>query len=354
MYKHLQKTKKFLVIVLYKIFCLFKVNSNKILIYSPSNDKLSGNLLDVKNIIKNKKVKVFTKSKNLIIFLYSVATSKIIITDDYAPIMYILKIRKNVRFIQVWHASGVFKNVGFKRPTANKNSVTHKNYTDVIVSSTNIIDDYSVAFGIEKTKIKALGTIKTDLFFNKDKLNILKNQMFEKYNLNNKKVILYAPTFRGNGIKSAHFENILNLDELVSKINNEYIILFKNHPFVKQKNVFKSKRIIDISNEENIDNILPFVDLVITDYSSIIFDCILLLKPVIFYVPDLEEYIKNRGFYYDFDEYNFGTVTSTLDELIDAIKNVKIDYEKLKRIKEKHLNMCDGNSLDRFRDMYLK
>lgn len=353
MYRIFQKLKRIFTIILYKLFCLIKIDNNKILLYSPSNEKLKGNLLEINKVIENKIVKIYYKNKNIFSFLYDVATSKIIITDDYAPIMYSLKIRKNARFIQVWHASGVFKTVGFKRPTANKKSITHKNYTDVIVSSTNIIDDYSEAFGVDKSNVKALGTIKTDMFFNKETLSNLRKDFEKKYNLNNKKIILYAPTFRGKGIKSAYFNNILDLDKLVNKIDNEYIILFKNHPFVKQKTKFKSKRIIDISNEDNIDYILPFTNLIITDYSSIIFDAALLLKPVIFYVPDLEEYKVNRGFYYEFEEYNFGQITYTIDELVCAIKNIKIDNEKLKKLKEKHLNMCDGNSLERFKNMYL-
>lgn len=354
MYKVLQRIKKIFIIILYNLFCLFKINSKKVLIYSPSSDYLSLNLGIIKNNIKNRKVKVFYQNKKVFSLIYNIATSKLIITDDYSPILYPLKIRKKAEFIQVWHASGVFKKVGFIRPTANRNSITHKNYTDVIVSSTNIVDDYSEAFGIDKNKIRPLGTIKTDLFFDKGIIDKMRSTIRKKYNLDNKVVILYAPTFRGNGRKSAYNNNILNLDNLIDILDKNYVILFRNHPFVKDKMHFNSSRIIDISKEKYIDYILPSIDILITDYSSIIFDTILLHKPVVFYVPDLKEYEKNRGFYYDFKEYNYGKITVTLNELVKAIKERNIDEFKLKKIYEKHLNMCDGKSLERFIKMYLE
>lgn len=354
MYKVLQRIKKIFIIILYNLFCLFKINSKKVLIYSPSNDYLSLNLSIIKNNIKNRKVKVFYQNKKILLLLYNIATSKLIITDDYSPILYPLKIRKKTKFIQVWHASGVFKKVGFIRPTANKNSITHKNYTDVIVSSTNIVNDYSEAFGIDKSKIKPLGTIKTDLFFDKEKVNKMSSAFKEKYNLGNKIIILYAPTFRGNGRKSAYNNNILNMDNLIDMLGKDYIILFRNHPFVKDKKQFKNPRIIDISKEKYIDYILPSIDILITDYSSIIFDTILLHKPVVFYVPDIDEYEKNRGFYYNFKDYNYGKITVDLNELVKAIKERNIDESKLRKIYEKHLNMCDGKSLKRFIKMYLE
>ena len=303
MYKVLQRIKRIFIIILYNLFCLFKINSKKVLIYSPSNDYLSLNLSIIKNNIKNRKVKVFYQNKKILLLLYNIATSKLIITDDYSPILYPLKIRKKAKFIQVWHASGVFKKVGFIRPTANKNSITHKNYTDVIVSSTNIVNDYSEAFGIDKSKIKPLGTIKTDLFFDKEKVNKMSSAFKEKYNLGNKIIILYAPTFRGNGRKSAYNNNILNLDNLIDMLGKDYIILF---------------------------------------------------KPVVFYVPDIDEYEKNRGFYYNFKDYNYGKITVDLNELVKAIKERNIDEFKLRKIYEKHLNMCDGKSLERFIKMYLE
>ena len=252
----------------------------------------------------------------------------------------------------------MFKNVGFKRlgkiGGPNKNSITHKNYTDVIVSSSNIIDEYSQTFMLEKSKFKPLGTPRTDMYFDKVLLSNLKKEFNKKYPMcKNKKIILYAPTFRGNGIKSAYFTTDINFNKLCKLIGKEYIILFKNHPFVNNY-ICSNEFIIDISHETDINTILPFVDILITDYSSIIFDAVLLNKKTIFYVPDFEEYQNSRGIYYELEHYNFGIITKNIQELIEAIKNPIFNLKKANEIKEKHLNMCDGKSTERFIQKYIK
>ena len=353
MYNFLQKLRKLMVIILYDLFKLCKIDNQKIVLYSPSNTFLKGNLFYIKEACRDKKVYTFYKNKNIIKFLYMCATAKLIITDDFAPTLYPLKIRKKTKFIQVWHASGAFKCVGKARGDISKKTISHKNYTDVLVSSTGIIDDYARAFAISKDKIKAIGTIKTDFFFNEEKLKHYHKIFLDKYKVGNKKVLLYAPTFRGAGIKSAYYKDMLDLDVLKKKLGDEYIILFKMHPFIKQENKERNG-IYYLDNDMEIDYILPFISLLITDYSSIIFDGILLSKPTIFYIPDLEEYQNKRGFFYQFDDYAYGNVTTNIDELIGAIKKPVINKEKMLKLKEKHLNMCDGKVLQRFIDDYLK
>jgi CDP-ribitol ribitolphosphotransferase len=171
----------------------------------------------------------------------------------------------------------------------------------------------------------------------------------------NKKIVLYAPTFRGNGKKTAHTDtHVLNLDYLASKLNDDYIVLVKAHPFSKNDFKFTSNKIIDISSTTDINKILPSVDILITDYSSVIFDALLLKINTILYVKDKDKYLKNRGLYYNIEDYNFGSIVKNEDELIRAIKNPIFNKEKASIIKEKHLNMCDGYSTKRFVETYLK
>ena len=341
MYKVLQRIKRIFIIILYNLFCLFKINSKKVLIYSPSNDYLSLNLSIIKNNIKNRKVKVFYQNKKILLLLYNIATSKLIITDDYSPILYPLKIRKKAKFIQVWHASGVFKKVGFIRPTANKNSITHKNYTDVIVSSTNIVNDYSEAFGIDKSKIKPLGTIKTDLFFDKEKVNKMSSAFKEKYNLGNKIIILYAPTFRGNiyqGFSMLPFDG----EKLINSFDENTYLIYKLHPLLKNVCLPQHPRIIDMFNEDT-HELFALSDLLISDFSSIVFDYSILNKTMYFYVPDLNDYLKDVGCYVNIDLFP-GKICKNIDELIqgiqknevgnlEAFKNIFFEYQDGKNTK---------------------
>ena len=136
--------------------------------------------------------------------------SKYILVDDFIPLMYPLPLRKETKFIQVWHAMGAFKKVGFSRlgkvGGPSPRSLTHRNYTDTIVSSEAIRENYAEAFGISVEKVHAIGIPRTDIFFDETYKQNIREELYKKYpKLKGKKIILFAPTFRGNGVKTAHY-----------------------------------------------------------------------------------------------------------------------------------------------------
>ena len=88
----------------------------------------------------------------------------------------------------------------------------------------------------------------------------------------------------------------------------------------------------------------------ITDYSSVIFENSLLNNKVIFFVPDLNEYINTRDFYYDFSKYTYGDITYNMNELIKSIKSSKKQEKKLEEFKQYFCSSCDGNSTKKFVD----
>lgn len=234
-------------------------------------------------------------------------------------------------------------------------SITHKNYTDVIVSSESIVDNYAEAFGISRDKIHSIGIPRSDMFFDENKKNQAKEELYTRYpTLKNKRVILFAPTFRGNGKKSAYYPvEWFNVQEIYKSLNENDILLIRNHPFIKEKiNLTKeqSSKIIDVTDYDDTNKLLIITDVLITDYSSIIFEYALLKRPIIFYTPDLEEYKESRDFYYDFDEYTYGICCKNTEELIEAIQKPIVNTEKLNKFNEKFLNMCDGNATKRFID----
>ena len=116
---------------------------------------------------------------------------------------------------------------------------------------------------------------------------------------------------------------------------------------IKRNLLFEYISSIEIDLRE-INDLLFITDVLITDYSSVIFENSLLNNKTIFFVPDLEEYISSRDFYYSFDKYTYGDVVYNTDELINSIKKSKTDKEKLKEFKEYFCSSCDGNSTKRF------
>ena len=367
----LQKFKRMVYICIYNILKTIKpLNAKKVILASNRGKDLGGNLLSIYEALKKEKgydIRVLTTKKggfkyNLKL-ITNMADAKFILIDDFFPLLYPLKIRKNAKFIQVWHAVGAFKKVGFSRlgkiGGPSPTSITHKNYTDVIVSSESIVDNYSEAFQLSREKIHPVGVPRTDFFFDKKKKEKIVNKLYELYpDLKGKKIILFAPTFRGNGKKSAHYpEEYFNIKKIYNNLQDNEILIIKNHPFIKNKVEIDekySKKIIDLTDYGDINELLLITDILITDYSSVIFEYALLDKPIIFYTPDFEEYKESRDFYYDFSEYTYGPVCKTFNKLIQAIKNSKVDDNKLKIFKKKFLNMCDGNSTKRFIDVLIK
>lgn len=365
LYPILQRLKRVVQIFFYDICTiLFKCKEKQILIASNTKNELHGNLLDIYEELQKYEynIKVLTMNKGNFIkkmkfefkVLSAAATSKYILIDDFFPLMYVLNIRKGTKFIQVWHALGAFKRVGYSRVDIdNKNSLTHRNYTDTIVSSENIIDNYAEAFGIDKTKVHALGIPRTDMFFDETKKLKIKEQIYGKYpNLKEKRIILFAPTFRGQGRNSAHYpEEYMDLNEIYKNLEERDVFVLKLHPFIKNRIIIKEEykdKIIDLTEYKDINKLLLITDLLITDYSSVIFEYSFMENPIIFYVPDLGEYGSSRSFYYDYEEYIYGSIAKTKEELIEQIKNPIVDTNKIEKFKNKFLNKCDGNSTKRF------
>lgn len=372
--KRLQKLRQIVYISLYKLFCIFnRLDDNKVLFLSASRASLTGNFKFVYDEIKKRKkyeinmmlksnLKIKYSIKQKIKLVRLISTSKYIFLDDFYPMIYALKLRKGTELIQLWHAMGAFKTVGYSRMNKeggpSKHSLTHKNYTGTIVSSESIRENYAEAFGISIDKVHALGVPRTDIFFNEKYAERIKNKLYKKYPiLKEKKVILFAPTFRGNGQKSAHYNfEWFDLKKFSETFNKDYVCIFKLHPFIKNKpdyDIENDPFYIDLTSEREINDLLFVTDILITDYSSVIFEYSFFKKPVIFFTPDLEEYKNSRDFYYPLEKYTYGEVAKNFDELIKKVKQNKINKKKLDKFYEFFCSSCDGHSTKRVVDFFL-
>ena len=165
------------------------------------------------------------------------------------------------------------------------------------------------------------GTPRNDLFFSRD-LN-LKTKVTGKYNISqNNKLILYAPTFRQTYNLECYNIDYKNLKEaLHDRFGHEWTILVRLHPHLKQysQQLLHEKQIIDVTSYDDIQELLAASDILISDYSSLIFDFTLTKRPCFLYVPDLNEYIqKERALYFDIKQLPFIKASSNND-LLSAI-----------------------------------
>lgn len=286
------------------------------------------------------------------------AKAPVIVVDDYYPMIYQIKLRPDTQLLQLWHASGAFKTMGFSREGKPggpiKGSKTHKNYTSAIVSSQGVRANYAQAFGISLDKVHATGIPRTDVFFDKELVASTSERIRAELNIpSDKKLLLFAPTFRGNSQLSAHYnEEWIDWEELARVAGDEYVIGFKPHPFVKTipNMVTQDPRFRDLRELRDANALLMATDLLVTDYSSIIFDFAFLNRPTIFFCPDLEEYVAARDFYYPFEKYTFGPVARTSQELTTAIAQGVVSDDKLEEFVDFFCGACDGTSTTRVID----
>ncbi|PEL92924.1 CDP-glycerol glycerophosphotransferase family protein [Bacillus wiedmannii] len=301
---------------------------------------------------------------NMIEAVYHLTTSKHVIIDNYFGFLSAIKFRKGTECIQLWHAAGAIKKFGllatiFKKRNkrAQKRFVkVYNNFHKIVVGSDALATVYADAFNLSQDQMLSTGIPRTDLFFNKmKKKQITNNFLNENQFLRDKKIILYAPTFRDGEIE--HFNLNLNLEEIYKELHQEYIFLIKLHPAVRNKiNYLKqySDFIFDYSLHPNVNELLLITDILITDYSSIPFEFCLLNKPMIFYPYDLEHYKKQRGFIEDYHATVPGPVVYSTKELIEVIKKNDFNMNDIKNFSQKWNQYSKGNSSGNFVEKIFK
>lgn len=204
--------------------------------------------------------------------------------------------------------------------------------------------------------ILELGYPRNDFLYNytQDDLKDIK----EKLGISdiNKKIILYAPTYRDNQHTSGlgyTYKTEVDFDKLEKELNSDYIILFRAHWLVANEFNFEKYKgfIYDVSNYDDINELYIVSDLLVTDYSSVFFDYANLKRPIIFYMYDLEAYRDDiRGFYLDIDKELPGAILRDEASLISEIKNTNNNNyynEKYKKFNQKFNYLDDGKAAER-------
>lgn len=360
--------------IYYKILSKKPVVKNQITFMSGRRDEIGGNPEFVYNLIKDRddidfKFLMFSdpaghrRIKNIVKFLKLYATSKVVIVDDYFRLLNLVTKRDDIKLFQLWHACGAFKTFGFtrlgKKGGPKQTDPNHRMYDYAIVSSQEIAKHYAEGFGLSDENVVATGIPRTDIFMDKEYASKIRSSFYERYpQLKNKKIMLFAPTFRGNGQMSAFYPtDAFDIEKAYEGLGGEYAILIKLHPFCEERFEIPEKysdMIIDMSDEDELNDLLFVTDLLVTDYSSVIFEASLLNIPMMFYAFDLYDYIASRDFYYDFEGFVPGKIVFSENELINAINKKDFESEKVDGFKNKFFDDLDGKSSERVTDLILE
>jgi CDP-ribitol ribitolphosphotransferase len=362
------KIKRTLLNIFIAIFSPF-CKKRYILFVSTRRNDLTGNVAFVNEVLQERNEKVlfwleasktkYIKIRSLVDLAYKIARSKVIVVDDFTSVLNDSWGLKNRTYIQLWHACGAFKTFGFSRfgkdGGPHQTSRNHRNYNYAIVSSAEIRRFYAEGFGIDIKNVLPLGVPRTDIFFQESYKESIRKQLYDTYPmLQGKKVVLFAPTFRGNGVATAYFPfEMFKVEEFVRQLGDEYIVIVKHHPFVKEPHPIPETvkdQVLDLSKESEINDLLFITDILITDYSSVIFEASLLDIPMLFFAFDLEEYVVTRDFYYPFKNFVPGKIVRTQDAILESIQKEDFEQEKIETFKHRFFDDFDGKSSERVAD----
>ena len=349
--------------ILFKLFKSSDIKNNQISFIIDSDESFKGNLEYIKKEFEkrgNYEFHFFYKDRLSPDSFKKLSSSKyIFLNDNFFPLAFMNFSPENV-IVQLWHAPGASKKFGGSvdiesRPILKKIS----NNTDwLIVTSDDIKKYYAEAFQISENKIKALGLPRMDYYFENNDSKELKNKFCKDYGISpDKKIILYAPTFRDE----EEFNNVFNyfdLEKFNKELSDEYVLALRLHPKIKnfyKEDISSKGQYIDVSDFKNEQELMLLSDMLITDYSSIMIEYAILNRPIVFFTYDLDNYLsKERGFYYDFEKTVPGPIVYTSDELIDAIKNNDFDKSKISSFVNTQFNEINGQSSKHVVDYLLK
>lgn len=293
----------------------------------------------------------FKSLKHAAEFMDILAQAKFVfICDTFVPVSSGKK-AEGTKIVQLCHFSGPFKKIGYATTDDvpsyyNKN--VFKNYDLVTASSELYVPLLQDAMRQPDGVVQPLGVSRSDVFFDPSWVEARKAEFYAQYpDAKGKKIVLWAPTFRGKAVSPDSLDNE-SFARLQEKLGDEWLVLIKHHPHddaVATDPRYRSNCSIPS------DQLLPVVDLLITDYSTTVLDFLAFDRPFILYAPDLEEYAGTRGFFIDYNSItkNITADASSLDVMIERVYNewLEGDRTEIESCRSRFVSACDGKATER-------
>lgn len=294
------------------------------------------------NQYKNDKSVIFCKVESEEYVRY-LSTAKYLVNNKTFP--YYFRKREGQVHLSTWHGIPL-KTLGKKQyGSMGQYSNVSRNYihTDYLVMpdrfTANVLlecCDLTTAFN---GYVVDAGYPRTDFTVNTD-YNEMREFLKEQLDIDiTKKIVLYAPTWRGEVGSSQDTTSIIlkNLTDLSDGLPEGYILLLKIHDrtYTYVKNNKKLKKMKNVPDWMETNQLLAAVDILITDYSSLYFDFLCLRRPTLFFVYDREEYESTRGLYFDMETEVPGPLCYTADQVNVAIRNIDEVYAKYEPVTER-------------------
>ena len=263
----------------------------------------------------------------------------VFICDTFLPVSSCKK-RSGTFVAQLWHSGGLLKKAGYDSqdcvPKFYRGEV-FGGYDLWTVSAPCVVPVMASSCHQDTEKVHALGISRTDIYYSKKYNDMCRERYFKAHpEAVGRQIVLWAPTFRGNAA-----EPYVVGEEMIERVcaaQGRYLIK-KLHPHMQPDDGFPTESLFAVA------------DIIVTDYSSVVFDWLLYRKPFVFFAPDLEQFEKERGFYVDYHSFPT-TVAVTEEELGEAIDSELAlrTPVQLEECVQYHMGMCDGKATERIID----
>jgi CDP-ribitol ribitolphosphotransferase len=267
------------------------------------------------------------------------------------------------RVIQLWHASGALKTIGFSRigkPLArNPWSRNYKYFTWAIVSGEHDVPLFAEAFGMPEDRVLPLGHPRMDRFLDPAWREQAREATLAAFpQARGRRVILFAPTWRQRGNDRVYDLSVIDYARLYELcVELDAVFLIRMHPTVRHPvdipPAFADRILNGTTTVMDAPDQLCATDLLITDYSSIILEYSLLGRPMLFFAPDLDTYRQDRDVYMPYEQFVPGRIVETLDDMLAAIRAGDFQIEKVEPFAQSQFTYTDGRATDRVIDLIL-
>lgn len=272
------------------------------------------------------------------------AAEYVFICDNFLPVSSCTK-RSETKVVQLWHSGGLLKKSGYDTaediPKMYKGGSVYKNYDLLTVSAPCCVPIFTKTMRLASGTVQATGISRSDFYYDEAWNQQNREGFYRKYpEAKGKKVILWAPTFRGN----AAMPTLCGMEEIrraMKETSDRYYWVTKLHPHLEEKGLKSS---CDLPSEQ----LFAVADLLITDYSSVLFDYMTYRKPFLFFAPDFDTFDHDRGFYVSYDSFPC-QIVSDGDKLVEAVdRELTLDRSaEIDKCFEYHMKMCDGHATER-------
>ena len=334
------------------------LSPNMAALYDRLHERGMNRQYQIRTSLRNTESNSYSKLSTAAV-IAKIAKADIILVDDYVPAFNSVKLAKSVRVIQLWHAGAGFKGVGYARwghfgcPAPFS---AHRRSDYAITDSMAIREFFSEPFGLLEEQVIPTGMPRMDAYLSEDNRRRVEQELFERYPaLKGKRVVLFAPTYRGRNRKTAYYPyHLIDFEALYRYCEDtDSAVLFKMHPWVPGEVEIEERfgdRFFSMNAYPNINDLFYITDLLITDYSSCIYEFMLMKKPMLFFAFDRERYAVSRGFHRDYDSNIPGKLCTTFDELLCAMREEDYEFDKVEKMLPQYFDHTDTHSCDRVID----